>query len=200
VEREAAQQKSFLSGSSRQRILAVGILILSILPLGLRRDDTQTNHDIRPLEIGGFAFEKELMVPGSPDAIYDAITGDISGWWDHKFSATSKRLYIEPKPGGGFYEIFDDAGNGARHATVIYADRGKRLRMEGPLGFSGSALHGVYTYEFEAVGSDSTRLKLSVHMAGEVEEGWAEAVEQVWEHFLVERFKPYIESRGHQKR
>ena len=35
--------------------------------------------------------------------------------------------YIEPRPGGGFIEIFDDEGNGVLHATVIYADRGKLL-------------------------------------------------------------------------
>jgi len=51
----------------------------------------------------------------------------------------------------------------------------------------------VTTYEFTAAGSDSTTLKLTVHGAGEVEEGLPATVESVWHHFLFDRFKPYVE-------
>jgi hypothetical protein len=142
-----------------------------------------------------FSFEKKLTLPGTPVTVFDKITGDISPWWDHSFSGKPYKLYIEPKPGGGFYEIFDEAGNGVKHATVIYADRGKMLRFEGPLGLSGMAVTMVCTYTFEAAGSDSTNLTLDVHGAGEVPEGIPAIVEQVWHHFLVERFKPYLEGR-----
>ena len=139
-----------------------------------------------------FAFEQQLTLPGSPSTIYDAITGDISGWWDHSFSDKPYKLYIEAKPGGGFYEIFNESGDGVRHATVTVAERGKRLRFEGPLGLSGIAITMVTTYEFSAVGADSTMLKLTVHGAGEVPEGIPAIVEGVWHHFLFERFKPYV--------
>lgn len=140
-----------------------------------------------------FSFQQKLTLPGSPVQIYDKITGDISPWWDHSFSEKPYKLYIEPQPGGGFYEIFDEAGNGVKHATVIYADRGKMLRFEGPLGLSGMAVTMVCTYTFETAGSDSTKLTLDVHGAGEVPEGIPAIVEQVWRHFLFERFKPYVE-------
>jgi hypothetical protein len=42
-------------------------------------------------------------------------------------------------------------------------------------------------------------MKISVHGAGEVEDGTPATVEKVWEHFIFERFKPYIESDGHLK-
>jgi hypothetical protein len=48
-----------------------------------------------------------------PEAVYDAATGDISGWWDHYTSEHPKKLYLEAKPGGGFYEIFNDSGDGS---------------------------------------------------------------------------------------
>ena len=131
---------------------------------------------------------------------YDAITGEISGWWDHSFSEKPYRLYIEPKPGGGFFEIFDESGDGVLHATVIYAQRGKLLRFQGPLGLSGTALQLVCTYEFKAVGEDSTKLKLSVHGSGEVDKGIPEIIEKVWDHFLLEQFKSYIESGSHLKK
>lgn len=146
---------------------------------------------------GAFSFEQRLTLPGAPEVIYDAISGDISGWWDHSFSEKPYRFYIEPRPGGGFYEIFNEQGDGVLHATVIYAERGKRLRFEGPLGLAGKAVTLVCTYEFEAAGGDSTLLELSVHAAGEIEDGAEQIVKRVWQHFLVERFKPYVESGGH---
>lgn len=145
-----------------------------------------------------FQFEMNFNYPGDPNFVFDHLTGDISEWWDHSFSPKPYKLYIEPRPGGGFYEIFDDAGNGALHATVIYAKRGEMLRMEGPLGLSGQALTLVCTYTLKPSGSDGTQLKLNVNGAGEYSPETPEIVRQIWEHFLWERFKPYIEAHhGH---
>jgi hypothetical protein len=33
-----------------------------------------------------------------------------------------------------------------------------------------------------------------VDASGHVEKGWPETVDSVWNHFLVERLKPYVES------
>jgi hypothetical protein len=153
---------------------------------------------IKTLKYGAFSFELSLTLPGSPEATYDAISGDISGWWDHSFSKKPYKLYLETKPGGGFYEIFDKNGDGALHATVIYAKRGKILRFTGPLGLSGNAIDLVNTYTFEKAAGDSTNLTLSVHAAGEMQEGWPEMVESVWRHFLFEQFSPYIKKLNKQ--
>ena len=144
-----------------------------------------------------FSFDKEVKLPGSPDVIFDAVTGDISGWWDHSFSDNPKKIFIEAKPGGGFWEIFDEEGNGVLHARVIYCDRGKILRFDGPLGLSGKAIKVVTTYEFEPVGTDSTLFKVSLHAAGEVDEGIPAIVENVWNHFIFECLEPYIKSGEH---
>jgi hypothetical protein len=53
----------------------------------------------------------------------------------------------------------------------------------------------VVTYTFEPGKGDSTRLGLSVHMSGEIDKKTAGAVENVWHHFLEERFKPYVEGK-----
>lgn len=163
------------------------VIAVAALPASVRAETG-------PLKTGGFTVEHTLTLPGAPEAIYDAISGDISPWWDHTFSGDPARFYIEAKPGGGFMEIMKGGRGGVRHATVIYADRGKALRFEGPLGLSGYAIQMVHTYTFEAVGPDSTRLSLSVHAAGEIQDGWAEAVDRTWHHFLFDRFKPYVES------
>ncbi|MCG6912366.1 SRPBCC domain-containing protein [bacterium BMS3Abin03] len=165
----------------------LSILILPSLILAQDENDSKANYDV-------FSFEKEVTLPGTPEDIYDAATGDISAWWDHSFSENPAEFIIEPYPGGGFWEIFDEEGNGVLHATVIYANRGKILRFVGPLGLSGKAITIVTTYEFQPVDEDSTFFKVSVHAAGEVEEGVPAIVESVWEHFIFERFKPYVES------
>lgn len=145
---------------------------------------------------GSFGFELGVTLPGAPAAIYDLVTGDISGWWDHSMSEHPVRLEIEPKPGGGFWEIFDASGDGIRHAVVTYAKRGEVLRFEGPLGLTGHAVQMVTTYGLAAVGADSTRLTVTVKAAGEVDPAWPALVEQTWRHFLHERLLPYAAAGG----
>lgn len=175
----------------------IAIILCSVLFAALTsaQDDqtSKVSYDV-------FSFDKQVTLPGTPEEIFDAATGDISGWWDHHMSENPKEFFIEPVPGGGFWEIFDEEGNGVLHASVIYADRGKILRFDGPLGLSGKAIQIVTTYEFEPVGADSTLFKVSVHASGEVEEGIPGLVEGVWEHFIFEQFKPYIEAGKHLKK
>ena len=168
------------------------ITIASIITIG------SAQAEVKLLAYGGYSVELEVILPVSPNVAYDAATGDIGAWWDHSFSKNPKRLYIEAKPGGGFYEIFDDSGNGVQHAVVIYAERGKLLRFTGPLGFSGNALDAVITYEFKPEGS-GTRLHIIVNMMGQMSMEDAQAADQVWHHF-ADRLKAYIESGDYLKK
>lgn len=168
------------------------VLLLTLLLAATFSCQKPTEH-----QFGVFAFKQEVTLPGTPEIIYEAITGDISGWWDHSFSEKPYKFFIEAKPGGGFWEIFNETGDGVLHATVIAADRGKLLRFDGPLGLAGRAVKVVTTYQFSAVGSDSTRLQVSVHSAGEIDEKLNEVVKKVWHHFIVEQFKPYVEAGKH---
>ena len=147
--------------------------------------------EVKTLETGGFGLDRTTVVRGTPTQVYDMITGDLLPWWDHTFSEKPKAFYIEPWPGGGFYEIFDDEGNGVQHATVLWAERGKRLRFQGPLGLSGNAVVFVCTYDLAAQGADSTKIHFTASLAGKVEKNWAEGVDGVWGHFLEERLRPY---------
>jgi len=169
----------------------ITILFLIVISFAIiAQENKKAKYDV-------FSFEKVVTLPGSPETIFDAVTGDISGWWDHSFSDSPKKFFIEARPGGGFWEIFDEKGNGVLHATVIYSDRGKLLRFDGPLGLSGKAIQVVTTYTFNPVGSDSTLFQVSVHAAGEVDEGVPQIVESVWNHFIFEQLEPYIKSGKH---
>jgi len=142
---------------------------------------------------GVFQFQLSVDLPADPETVFDTVTGDISSWWDHTMSKNPARFVLEPRPGGGFWEYFDESGtNGVRHAVVIYADRGKMLRFEGPLGLSGQAITMVTTYTFQAKGT-GTVLTVEVHAAGEMTPDLKDVVQGVWRHFLFERLKPHME-------
>ena len=144
--------------------------------------------------------EVSITVRGTPAEVYDAMTDEVSGWWDHGFVEKPRSRFIEAKPGGGFYEWFDAGSkNGVLHATVIYANRGKLLRMSGPLGFSGENVNLVVSWTYEAVG-DSTRVTVTSNVSGALEESAPGQVESVWKHFIVDRFKPWYEQGGHKRR
>jgi len=175
-----------------KKILFCNYLIVSIFSYSCAQEQKGTT---AKYEV--FSFEKEVTLPGTPEVIFDAVTGDIGGWWDHHFSENPIAFYIEPVPGGGFWEMFDEEGNGVLHATVIYADRGKMLRFDGPLGLSGKAIKVVTTYTFTSAGDSLTLFKVSLHAAGEVEEGVPALVEGVWEHFIFEQLEPYIITGKH---
>jgi uncharacterized protein YndB with AHSA1/START domain len=184
-----AQTEVCATGDKMKRAI-LGFVAMVAIALGFAG---VVSAEVKSAEKGKFRVEQELILPATPNEVYDAITGDISAWWDHSFSGHPKKLYIEARPGGGFYEIFDDAGNGALHATVIYADRGKKLRYTGPLGFAGNAIDLVTTYDLSVV-EGGTKFHLTVTATGDVNEQLAGVVDSVWHHFLDERLKPYITS------
>jgi hypothetical protein len=166
---------------------AVAVLLLAAAA-------ARSSADVTPAAGDAFVVKQTAVVPCTPLEAFDAFTGDITPWWDHSFSATPYRMYIEPKPGGGFVELFDAAGNGALHATVITVRRGKLIRFDGPLGLAGSAVLNITTCTFDSAGGDSCRVTVEAHMSGEVDQQLASIVDGVWRHFLVERFAPYIRS------
>lgn len=174
--------------SLRSLFLPVGFALAAGLGLGLglRQEGPKT------FPVSGFSFELEAHVPGSPEEVFDLFTGDVSPWWDHHFSEKPVRFFLEPRPGGGFFEIFDAAGNGVEHAHVTVAERGKELVFRGPLGFGRMGVHldFVHRLTFTPEG-DGTALHLSVHGLGEVQDGWPETVQTVWKHFLIERFEAH---------
>ena len=142
-------------------------------------------------KLAAYTIEEDVVLAGTPGQVYDALTGDISPWWDHHFSEHPKKLYVEPRPGGGFYEIFNDAGDGVLHATVIFAERGKSLRYAGPLGLAGRYAEFVVTYDLKPDPA-GTRLHLTANVGGQDVAGIQQQIAGVWHHFLVESLKPYL--------
>jgi len=144
-------------------------------------------------EVGYYISENVVMIAATPDVVWDNLTGDVLPWWDHSWSENPLKMYIEPTPGGGFYEIFDKEGHGVRHAAVIAAVPGKLLRLDGPLGLAGRAIDTVTTYELEASG-DSTKVIITCSFGGQIGNELAKTVDLVQRHFIAQQLKTFIES------
>ncbi|MDX1745862.1 MAG: hypothetical protein R3324_07995 [Halobacteriales archaeon] len=182
---------------------ALWSIMLVALVASLGKDDGLQHVSKDPVEsrlvqkpVTAISFQLRVDLTGNPGEVYDAITGDVSAWWDHHFSEEPRKFVLEARPGGRFIEIFDESGDGAVHATVIYAHRGERIRFAGPLGFSGRPVEIVTTYDFESLGPDQTRLEVSVNARGPLDEGDQRALRSVWRHFIFDRFEPYWEEKS----
>ena len=146
---------------------------------------------------GAFTVAVETDLPAPPAEVFDALTGDISGWWDHSFMDRPARFFIEAKPGGGFWEYFDDAGTeGVRHGVVTAVWKNRKLVYQGQLGFLGTGAGLTITYDL-APSEKGTLLKVTAAYAGQEEDGWRTALAGVWKHFILTRFTPYIEAGCH---
>lgn len=170
----------------------MGVLGLVFAASAAAQVEVPEQPGVQLLATGGFRFSESVLLPVGPDLAYDYMTGDISAWWDHSFSDKPLQLYIDARPGGGFYEIFDDQGNGAQHAVVILAQRGKRLVLRGPLGLSGNALDMVFSFDFTPDPA-GTLIVMQARAAGQLDAAWPESVATVWHHFLIDRLLPYVE-------
>ncbi len=63
-----------------------------------------------PVPSGAFKFTFTTKLDAAPGVVWDAITGDISEWWDHTMSEDPVALEIQARPGGYFLERFNDEG------------------------------------------------------------------------------------------
>jgi hypothetical protein len=149
--------------------------------------------EIRTAPSGAFSFTLSGDMKGTPAEVFAAATGDITPWWDHTMSGDPLKMYVEPVLGGAFMEIFNEQGDGVRHAVVTGVVKNEMLRYEGPLGLAGHALHMVTTWTFAPAGEGRTTVSVEVHGAGEVHDGWPEVIEKTWRHFLFERLQVYLE-------
>ncbi|WP_439637370.1 SRPBCC domain-containing protein [Oceanicaulis sp.] len=159
----------------------------------------QSSPELTPFEAQGFRTQIVVEIAAPRDEVFDTATGDVSPWWDHTFWPGPAELVIEPEVGGLFYERFEaDAPDGVVHARVIFVQAPEQLRLDGPLGLSGRAVHMVSSWTLEEGDSPhETVFTVDLAMTGEVDEALAGVVRSVWVHFIEGRLKPFMEADCH---
>ncbi|WP_417469692.1 SRPBCC family protein [Maricaulis sp.] len=156
---------------------------------------------VEAFEPQGFTASFSVEIAAPRETVFDAATGDITGWWDHSFALDPAVLAIEPVAGGRFYEqLRPDSEDGALHARVIYVDAPAALRLHGPLGLSGRAVDLVASWTLEPVAGDdgeATQFRVDLAMSGQIDAELAGIVLATWQHFIAGRLKPWVEAGCH---
>ena len=154
---------------------------------------------LEPFEVQGFNTTITVEIDAPRDVVFEAATGDVTGWWDHSFWPDPAEMVIEPQIGGRFYERFETGSdNGTLHARVIFVRAPEQLRLHGPLGLSGRAVDLVTSWTLtEGETPDTTLVRIDLAMMGDIDAELADVVRSVWVHFIEARLKTYVEAGCH---
>ncbi len=112
--------------------------------------------DVVVATAGGFVVRSAVVVPASPAQAWKQFVA-VASWWnkDHTFSGNSGNLYLRTSPGGCMCERLPGGGF-VEHLHVVYADKGRMLRLSGALGpLQGMGVSGAYTVEFKTRGAQT---------------------------------------------
>ncbi|MEG3179805.1 SRPBCC family protein [Sphingomonas sp. LT1P40] len=108
--------------------------------------------EVTKSEPTGFVSTHQLVIAAPPEKVWDTIARPAS-WWskDHTYSGDSANITLDPRPGGCWCEKL--SGGSIEHARVLYADRGKVLRVSGAFGpLQSGAVTGTITFALRAEG------------------------------------------------
>lgn len=160
-----------MSGIDMLRTGTRALVTVATLLLSTGADSARA--EVVDASAGGFTVRTVVQVAAPAAVVYDALTGSVGRWWDgsHSWSGNPANLTIAAQPGGCFCEALP--GGGVQHMTVIFADRGKTLRMSGGLGpLQAMAVVGVWTFTLkEAEGR--TTLEAVYVVSGYAKDGLA---------------------------
>lgn len=132
---------------------------------------------------GGFNIRHVAEAPNVAAPMVWAALADIGKWWDpqHTYSGDSRNLTLEPYPRGCLCEKLSLYA-GIEHASVVYAQPAKTLRLSGALGpLQEFGVAGTMTWQIEPAGGGS-RITLTYSAGGFADRplsDWAPIVDEV---------------------
>jgi DNA-binding transcriptional ArsR family regulator len=138
-------------------------------------------------------IDLEITFTAARQHVFMALTKEIDAWWPRRLSADSQgTIHLEPYVGGRFYEAFAGNGAGALLATITYIEPDKELRLAGPLDAVEEAIINTIRMTLESQG-ETTTLRLTHHMYGEVDAGIHERYRERWLNWLNGHLKAFVE-------
>ena len=131
----------------------------------------------------GFNIRHTAETPNVTPPVIWAALSDISKWWDpdHTYSGDARNLTLDPQVRGCFCEKLGLYA-GIEHASVVYAQPAKTLRMSGALGpLQEFGVTGVMTWQIESAAGGS-RITFTYNVGGFADRplaDWAPIVDEV---------------------
>lgn len=118
-------------------------------------------------DTSGFVVAEEAEVAANADIIWAALIHP-GRWWSkaHSWTGDARNFSMTIKQGGCFCETLPAAGF-AEHARIIFARKGKLLRLSGALGpLQGEALSGTLTIKIAPGREGSSRVTFEYVVGG----------------------------------
>lgn len=118
-----------------------------------------------------FTVRTTVTIARNTAAVYDAFTQHIGEWWDasHTYSGVASNLSLAARAGGCFCEQLETGG--VEHMAVVYAERGKMLRLRGGLGpLQALTVTGVWTLTLQEQ-NGKTMLESTYAVGGYTKDG-----------------------------
>lgn len=140
--------------------LATGVLMFSLMGL------TSAQAKIDSQGETGFSVSHETIVAAPPEHVWQALMMPAK-WWSgaHSWSGDAANFTMDARQGGCFCETLPEGGF-VEHARVIFADKGKMLRLSGALGpLQSEALTGTLTIIIMSA-ETGTRLRFDYAVGG----------------------------------
>ena len=138
-------------------LVSAALLALVSLPAHVAVLDAQPNV---------FVVESTATTKAAPAAVYRALIR-VSKWWDpaHTWSGSAKNLSLDARAGGCFCEKLE-GGGAVQHARVIWAQPGKKMKLEGAFGpLQDMAVDALLSFALEPDGA-GTKIKLTFRSSG----------------------------------
>ena len=143
----------------------------------------QARAEIVSAGANGFNLRHTVEVANFPPPVIWAALADVGKWWDskHTYSGDSRNMTLEPFVRGCFCEKLSLYA-GIEHATVVYAQPTKTLRLHGALGpLQDFGVNGSMTWQIEPSGG-GTKITLTYSVGGYTDRpmaDWAPIVDEV---------------------
>lgn len=131
----------------------------------------------------GFSIRHIAETPNAAAPMVWAALADIAKWWDpeHTYSGDARNLTLDPQVRGCFCEKIG-LYSGIEHASVVYSQPAKILRLNGALGpLQDFGVTGAMTWQIDPAGGGS-RITLTYNVGGYADRPlseWATIVDEV---------------------
>ena len=131
----------------------------------------------------GFSIRHVAEAPNAAPPLVWAALADVAKWWDpmHTYSGDSRNLTLDAQVRGCFCEKLGLYA-GIEHASVVYAQPAKTLRLNGALGpLQDFGVNGSMTLQIDPAAGGS-RITLTYNVGGYADRPlseWATIVDEV---------------------
>jgi hypothetical protein len=132
---------------------------------------------------GGFSIRHVVETPNAAPPLVWAALSDVAKWWDpeHTYSGDARNLTLDPLVRGCFCEKLGLYA-GIEHASVVYAQPAKVLRLNGALGpLQEFGVDGSMTWQIDPAAGGS-RITFTYNVGGYADRPlseWATIVDEV---------------------